>query len=147
MVLEEKDELRVAIWEGCHHDLAVAHYALCIGARESSLKVRKWCPEVKNRTDYMGAHYNVLWAELRKTGILGENPKAWKDFLKDRPDVGTYLACRWFSRIVEAHGLKDAVEIWNDGETGTEKGLKYRASVESCFFIRFSKTGGKKAVF
>src|SRR5579859_3591988 len=50
---EEAAELKAAIWEGCDHDLELSRWALSICLRESGLKVRRYCAEAPNRTDYM----------------------------------------------------------------------------------------------
>lgn len=139
MGAEEAARLKIAVWTGCGRDPSVARWAVGICARESSMRVRLWDPAAPNRTDYMGAHYRVLFLELERMGLVQEGwtpwsrdpgQLAWKAFLEANPDFGTMLACRRFAELARRRGCRNAVELWNAGHQGTPKGRAYLDGVE-----------------
>lgn len=99
---------------------------------ESSLKVRKYFPEVKQNKDYLGIHNNLFIQELKKQGFI--NPKDnwiyWKKRFQQSPEEGTAFGTKAFIRLVEKHGIDNAIMIWKTGKTNTVPGLEYLNSVK-----------------
>lgn len=146
MTDEQANAAEKAYWLGSDQQLDVALYTTAMGVQESGLKVHKYNPKVHQSTDYMGAHYNVLFAELHKEGLFNgiafvynkkkqrsflnlANPevKKWYLYFKDNPDYGTMLAVRWYNnKFVKVYGLDRATRVWNQGD---------------CLCLRYNKPG------
>lgn len=126
---KQTENEKLAIWYGSGENLLVALYATAMCNQESSLKIRKYNPEVKQSTDLMGAHYNLLFAELKREGrfdgqflnkyhrINVKDPAVskWLHLLVLYPEYGTILAIRWYSMLVDRYGLDKATRVWNQG--------------------------------
>lgn len=125
----EANKLADSIWQGCNSNYKIAIYFAAMCNAESSLRVKKNNPEVKNRTDYCGAHYNLLFAELHRENQYNgpydakylrkcKDPLVlkWKKYLVNNPNYGTLLGARWFTNVlVPKRGLIKAIREWNQG--------------------------------
>jgi hypothetical protein len=138
MPLEERQLLPVAIYEGVHHDRLTAFTFTGMCQIESGMKVRRWYPDVKPELDAAGTHNDLLCLELHREKLVTDSwrwrkSKQWPQWYKlfqQRPDVGTMIAARAFSRIVNECGLDNAVQIWKTGKVGTIRGLVYLMKVK-----------------
>lgn len=139
MPLEEKALLPVAIFQGTHRDLKVAYTFTSMCQLESGLKVRKWFPLVKPNMDCSGAHNDLLCQELYREGFITDSKHwkhskqwlSWRKLFQQRPDIGTMVAAKAFSRLADKFGLDNAVQMWKTGKTGTVPGLNYLMQVRA----------------
>ncbi len=141
MRTDEADKLSVAIWRGSggRWNTAIACSAMCV--LESSLRVKKYDEKALQRTDYMGAHYNLLWASLKSEGlVVGSFSKLspewlkWKEYFKENPDMGTFFAVLWFTRLsYKLSSLDKTVMVWKVGHRPSAvreiHGIEYLFSV------------------
>lgn len=138
--------LKNAIWKESGYNYKMASTVACIALLESSLQVRAWEPKVKQNTDYLGAHNTVLYAELKRRGLVAGNSwktdKKWpvyKAFFKRRPDIGTGMATAWFAKGAVVKGIDNQVQIWKTGKVGDVNGLAYLMQVRSLRNEHFKK--------
>ena len=114
------------------HDQFEVSYALAgMCMMESSLKVRKYFPEVKQNMDYLGAHNNLLKRGLGELLDINHPWLYWKKRFQDQPEEGTAIAVKVFKRLVEKNGLDNAVQLWKVGKVGTVRGLEYLMQVKA----------------
>lgn len=139
MPLEEKQLLPVAIYEGVHQDFKAACTFAAICQYETSLKIRHWYPEVKPNMDGAGTHNDLLCLELYREGLITDSKKwkksrqwhNWRKLFQERPDIGTMISARAFSRLADKIGLDRAIPVWKTGRTNTVPGLLYAMQVKS----------------
>jgi hypothetical protein len=139
MPQEERALVPTAIWEGCGRDMNTAVRFLCICDVESSMRCRRWFPQVKQNMDLAGTHNQVLCLELYREGLITDSKywmsskqwAAWSILFKKRPDVGTMIAARAFTRIVYKNSLDDSTEIWRWGNPCNVNGILYLMQVKS----------------
>lgn len=106
-------------------------HSMCI--LESSKKIRKYQPQVKQNMDYLGAHNVLLFKQLRKMGFCKDAKDwkqsqewlLWRSLFQDRPDLGTMIACFRFVELANKHGIDNATMIWKCGKVETVPGLEY----------------------
>ena len=104
---------------------------------ESQFKVRKHDPSVTQRTDYHGAHYNMLARYGAKRNLLNcpeplmwskfKKTKDWLDFkiyLNENPSIGDMLAFQAFVDLVDRYGLDTATAGWKVDPEAFLKGAK-----------------------
>lgn len=112
-------------------DVEARLHAMC--QLESSKKIRKYQPEVKQNMDYLGAHNVVLFTVLTRDGLINDADRwqdsqewlLWRKFFQNRPDIGTLTASKQFVHLVDRCGLDDATERWKTGTVGTVRGIEY----------------------
>ena len=149
---EERALLVPAIWEGCRHDLPTSIRFLFICELESGLRCRRWFPEVKQNMDLAGAHNDVLCLELWREGLItdskfwrdSEQWKAWRVLFQKRPDIGTMIAARAFTRIVYKNKLDDATEIWRIGVEDNVNGILYLMKIDCLTEDMLRETGRRE---
>jgi len=108
---------------------------------ESSFKVRRYCKTVGQRTDYHGAHYNLLAHQAATQGLIQwpkeqswstfKRSREWdgfKDHLKWHPDEGDALAFSAFVELVDRYGLDVATAGW---KVDPEEYLKGQSLLDS----------------
>ena len=106
---------------------------------ESSKKVRKYQPQVRQNMDYLGTHNVCLFAQLRREGLIWDAKtwqtsaqwQAWRQLFQERPDIGTLYAARHFLHLKRKVGRDRAVELWKAGKSGTVPGLLYLMRVQT----------------
>ena len=139
MPQEELQLLPVAIWEGSAHDLRTACTFTAMCQLESSMKVRKWFSDVKPNMDCAGTHNDVLCLELYREGLITDSKRPnksrqwwlWRKFFQQRPDVGTMIAARAFTRLANRFGLDKTVQMWKTGKVGNVNGILYLMQVKT----------------
>lgn len=137
MPLEEKALMPIAIWQGSGHDLKNAATLSWMAVLESQLRVRKYFPYAKQNMDLLGTHNDVLCLELWREGYITDSKEwkkskqwpMWRKLFQQRPDIGTYFACKAFVRLADRFGLDNSVQMWKEGKTGTIPGLLYLMKV------------------
>lgn len=122
-----------AIWSASSGRARLACLLVEKAIPESSWMVRRDFPGVLQRTDHLGAHYPVLWASLRRLGLVhgrswrSTDPswRAWKRRIMARPEAGDLLAGTWFEHLLATEGTwspEAALRVWNKGREGLQGG-------------------------
>lgn len=125
----QRYEFARAIYGGTGGNITACCYLGGIAVKETSLRMRKYQPEVKQNKDYLGAHNEVYFSELKAQGLIGDyrikgksrgpncwTPEAreWLTTLSDNPEFGTMLMSMWFMRLVRKNGMdyRKTVKQW-----------------------------------
>lgn len=140
MPQDAQDKLAKAIWYGSGENKHIAFTLTAMCMLESSFKVRKYFPEVKNNMDYLGAHNDLLFEQLKfenyivdaKTWRKSGHWRTWRKTFQREPELGTMYACKAFARKVPGWGGTDeAVQCWKCGKVGAVRGLEWGGNFKS----------------
>ena len=122
---DEALSLTICDWKASDSDprIFIRWWSMIPG--ESSFRVRRWDKSVLQRTDYHGAHYNLLAFQAQKQGIVNwPDGMAWsrfkktqewsgyKDHLDFHPWEGDALALSYFRWLALKYGLDAATAGW-----------------------------------
>lgn len=140
MPIEAQLDLGKSIWYGSNEKLHIALTLSSMCALESSMKVRKYNPEVKNNMDYLGTHNDLLFEQLKhedyivdaKSWRKSNHWKNWRKTFQSNPELGTHYACKAFVRkSVKWGGIDEACEYWKCGKVGSVRGIEYLMQVKA----------------
>ena len=139
MPLDEQRIFPIAIYQGVHGDFKTACTFTIMCQLESGMKCRKWFLDVKQNMDCAGTHNDLLCLELYREGLITDskywrNSRQWRGYRKlfqQRPDIGTMVSAKAFSRLADKVGLENAIQTWKTGRTGTVPGILYEMQVDT----------------